>query len=232
MILSVIVCVKNEEATLKEVIDSVLKVDLGRDWTKDIIIVDNLSTDGTHDILKKLEKINEITIIYNDVDFGKSYSVRKAIPICKGDLIIPQDADLEYKPKEYPTMIEKMFNENLDVVIGSRVSKGKRYHKYKINEWGIKFLTGTTNILFSTNYTDVATCYKLMRADLLQSLTLKSNYFDLDFELCAIFKKRNWKIGEIIIDYESRTFEEGRKMRPLKNGLTALWTIIKERFTN
>ena len=115
MILSVIVCVRNEQATLKEVIDRVLNVDLGRDWTKDIIIVDNLSTDGTHDILKELEKKDEITIIYNKVDFGKSFSVRKAIPICKGDLIIPQDADYEYNPKDYPKMIKKLSSYLFDI---------------------------------------------------------------------------------------------------------------------
>jgi glycosyltransferase involved in cell wall biosynthesis len=232
MILSVIVCVKNEEATLKEVINRVLNVDLGPDWTKDIIIVDNLSSDGTHDILKELENNNEITIIYNKVDFGKSFSVRQAIPICKGDLIIPQDADFEYNPKEYPKMIKKLYDDDLDVVIGSRVKKGERYHVYKINELGIKFLTWFTNILFFTNYTDVATCYKLVRADLLKSLKLKSNNFDLDFELCAIFKKKKWIVGEIKIDYISRTFEEGRQMQPFKGGLSALWTIIRERFTN
>ena len=101
-----------------------------------------------------------------------------------------------------------------------------------LNELGIKFLTWVTNILFFTDYTDVATCYKLMRTDLLKSLTLRSNNFDLDFELCAIFKKKKWKVGEIKIDYISRTFEEGRQMQPFKSGFSAMWTIIRERFTN
>jgi glycosyltransferase involved in cell wall biosynthesis len=231
MILSIIVCVKNEENTLQKVMQRILDVDLGMNWEKDIIIVDNLSTDGTHEILKQYENNKNISIIYNKVDQGKSYSVRKAIPFCKGDLIIPQDADLEYHPKEFTKMIKKLYDENLDVVIGSRVRRGERYHAYKLNELGIKFLTLVTNILFFTNYTDVATCYKLMRANLIKSLTLKSNNFDLDFELCSIFKKKKWNVGEIVIDYNSRTFEEGRKMQPFKSGLSALWTIIRERFT-
>tara|TARA_Y100000590_G_scaffold470606_1_gene666846 strand:+ start:10111 stop:10809 length:699 start_codon:yes stop_codon:yes gene_type:complete len=232
MILSIIVCVRNEENTLKEVIQRILDVDLGEGWLKDIIIVDNLSTDGTHDILNEFSNYENITVIYNEVDFGKSYSVRKAIPICKGDLIIPQDADFEYHPKEFPRMIKRLYDDNLDVLIGSRVKSGERYHAYKINELGIQFLTWFTNILFFTNYTDVATCYKLVRADLLKTLKLKSNNFDLDFELCTIFKKKKWKVGEIKIDYESRTFEEGRQMQPFKSGLSAMWTIIRERFTN
>ena len=231
MKLSIIVCVKNEENTLQKVIKRILDVDLGPKWVKEIIIVDNLSTDGTHEILKQYENHKNISVILNNVDRGKSFSVRKAIPLCKGDLIIPQDADFEYHPKEFPRMIEKLYNENLDVVIGSRVRRGERFHAYRVNELGIKFLTWVTNILFWTDYTDVATCYKLMRTDLLKSLTLRSNNFDLDFELCAIFKKNNWNIGEIVIDYESRTFEEGRQMQPFKSGLTALWTIIRERLT-
>ena len=232
MILSIIVCVKNEENTLQEVIQRVLDVDLGLNWGKDIIIVDNLSTDGTHEILKQYENYKNISVIYNKVDLGKSFSFRKAIPFCKGNLIISQDADLEYHPKEFPIMIEKLYNENLDVVIGSRVKQGERYHVYRLNELGIKFLTWFTNILFFTYYTDVATCYKLVRADLLKSLKLKSNNFDLDFELCTIFKKKKWKVGEIKIDYISRTFEEGRQMQPFKSGFSAMWTIIRERFTN
>jgi len=231
MILSIIICVKNEENTLQEVMQRVFDVDLGHDWKKDIIIVDNLSTDGTHEILKQYENNKNISILYNDINLGKSFSFRRAIPLCKGNLIISQDADLEYHPKEFPRMIEKLYNENLDVVIGSRIKPGERYHAYRLNEWGIKFLTWVTNFLFFTNYSDVATCYKLMRADLLKSLTLKSNNFDIDFELCSIFKKKKWSVGEIVIDYQSRTFEEGRQMQPFKSGLTALWTIIRERFT-
>ena len=199
MILSIIVCVKNEVKTLEEVIRRIIDVDLGQDWEKDVIIVDNLSTDGTHNILKEIGINNNISVIYNNIDFGKSYSVRKAIPHCKGDLIISQDADFEYHPKEYPRMIKKLHDENLDVVIGSRIKPGERFHAYRLNELGIKFLTWMTNILFMAKYTDVATCYKLMRADLLKSLTLRSNNFDLDFELCAIYKKKNGELEKYLL---------------------------------
>ena len=181
--------------------------------------------------MKQYENYKNISIIYNDVNLGKSFSFRRAIPFCKGKLIISQDADLEYHPKEFPIMIEKLYNENLDVVIGSRVKRGERYHAYRLNELGIQFLTWVTNFLFFSNYSDVATCYKLMRADLLKSLTLRSNNFDIDFELCSLFKKKKWIVGEIVIDYQSRTFEEGRQMQPFQSGLSALWTIIRERFT-
>ena len=231
MILSVIICTFNEKNTIQEVVKSVQDVNLGLGWEKDILIVDNLSTDGTRDILKTLENEKNIRVIYQTTNFGKSHSMRTAIPLCYGDLLIPQDADFEYSPKEYPAMIKKLLDDDLDVVIGSRVVNGKGYHVYKINEWGIKFLTWFTNLLYGSNYTDVATCYKLMRTELIKNLDLKSNVMDLDFELCAIWAKRNWKVGEVKIDYFPRTFDEGRTMNIWKSGFSAFWVIIRERFS-
>ena len=139
MKLSVIICVRNEKDTIVEIINRVQKVNLGDGWSKEIFIVDNLSTDGTREILKTLKDEN-IRVIYQTEDHGKSYSIRTALPLCTGDFVIPQDADLEYHPKDYPALIEKALNENLDVVYGSRARKGRRYHVYRINEWGIRFV--------------------------------------------------------------------------------------------
>lgn len=230
MKLSVIVCVRNEKDTILEVIDRIQKVSLGDGWTKEIIIVDNLSTDGTREILRELKQEN-IQVVYQTVNLGKSNSIRTAIPLCSGDFTIPQDADLEYHPIEYPALIAYAQNKNLDVVFGSRVKKNRRYHAYRINEWGIKGLTWLINLLFATNYSDVATCYKLMRTKALKTLKLKSTGFDLDFELSAKFSKLNWRIGEIKIDYESRTFEQGRKMKAWRNGFRALRVILREWIT-
>lgn len=231
MVLSVIMCVRNEKDTILEIVDRVQKVDLGSGWSKDIIIVDNLSTDGTREILRTLDGKNGIRVIYQTVNLGKSHSVRTAIPLCKGDYAIPQDADLEYNPKDYKPLIDKALMERLDVVIGSRSLGGGRYHVYRVNELGIKVLTWITNILFGTEYSDVATCYKLMRTELLKSFKLQSNAFNLDFELSAKFAKHNIKVGEVAIDYQSRTFEQGRQMKAWRNGIQAFWVIIRERLT-
>jgi len=231
VILSVIICAHNEEATILEIISRVRNAILPYAWTVEIIIVDNLSTDGTRELLSTVETDDDIRVIYQTVNKGKSHSVRRAIPSCTGQYVIPQDADLEYDPNDYEKIINKAISENLDVVIGSRVSDSQRYHAYRLNEWGISKLTSITNLLFKTCYTDVATCYKLMNTQKLKQLKLKGNHFNLDFELCAKFAKHDWRIGEVNISYKPRTFKEGRKMRPVTGGLGAMWTIIRERLT-
>ena len=228
MKLSIIVCTFNEKHTICEIVNRVQRAELPDGWDREIIIVDNLSTDGTRERLAELETSEVVRVIYQTVNKGKSHSVRRAIPLCTGDLVIPQDADLEYDPSDYKRLIDKLINEDLDVVVGSRGVEKTSYHAYKLNEWGIAKLTWLTNILFRTTYTDVATCYKLMRAEKLKKLELKSNGFNLDFELCAKFAKNGWRIGEVPIRYQARTFKQGRKMRPLKGGMGALWTIVRE----
>ena len=231
MKLSIIVCTFNEKDTIRELIRRVRHAALPDGWDREIFVVDNLSTDGTREQLAELDGIDSLHVIYQTVNKGKSHSVRRAIPLCTGDLIIPQDADLEYDPNDYGKLIDKLIRENLDVVIGSRGVERSSYHAYKLNEWGIAKLTWLTNSIFKTSYTDVATCYKLMRTEKLKKLELKSNGFNLDFELCAKFAKNDWRIGEAPIRYKARTFKQGRKMRPLRGGIGALWTILREALT-
>jgi len=231
MKLSIIVCTFNEKDTICEIVRRVQRAELPAGWDREIIIVDNLSTDGTREQLVELERCENIQVIYQVTNKGKGHSVRKAIPLCTGDLVIPQDADLEYDPSDYGKLIDKLIRENLDVVIGSRGFEGSSYHAYRLNEWGIAGLTWLTNVLFRTAYTDVATCYKLMRTEKLKNLRLKGNGFNLDFELCAKFAKDGWRIGEVPIRYKARTFEQGRKMRPLRGGIEALLVILREALT-
>ena len=235
MKISVIITTYNEILTIAEIIEQVINVDLGDDFEKEIIVVDNISNDGTRELLRKLEKEKDIQVIYQTKNLGKSFSFRTAIPLCSGDYVISQDADLEYNPQDITKILNHLILNDYDVVIGSRIETGKRYHAYKINEYGIDFLNKITNLLFRTEYTDVATCYKLMKSDILKDFNLKCNGFDLDYELCAKFNKIKIRAGEKSIKYSSRSFQEGRKTIFSENniyvdGLKGLYVILKEKF--
>lgn len=227
MKLSVIICVFNEKATILEIVRRVQQTPLGKNWEKEIIIVDNQSTDGTRDLLQKITD-NNVRIIYQPENKGKGGSIRTAIPLCTGDFTITQDADLEYHPRQYPRLLEKALTNNLDVVYGSRVLGGKRYHHYAVNYWGVRLLTILTNLLFRTRYTDVATNYKLVRTPLLQSLTLRCSGFDLDFEISNKLALKTKRIDEVPIDFEPRTYAEGKKIK-LRDGIHAVLIILRDR---
>jgi len=226
--LSVIICVYNERDTILEVVRRVQDVDLGKDWTKEIIIVDNYSTDGTRDLLKTIQDEN-VRIVLQPRNLGKGTSIRTAIPLCEGDYTITQDADLEYHPRQYPLLLEKAVRENLDVVYGSRVLGGKKYHYYAANYWGVRVLTFLTNFFFGSHYTDVATNYKLIRTSLLKSLRLTCCGFDLDFEISNKLARATKKIGEVPIDFKPRTYSQGKKIKA-RDGLRALYIILRDRF--
>lgn len=228
MKLSVIICVYNEKGTILEVVRRVQDVSLGNGWEKEIIIVDNYSTDGTRDLLKTLQDDN-IKIILQPRNLGKGNSIRTAIPLCTGDYTITQDADLEYHPRQYPVLLEKALRENLDVVYGSRVLGGKQYHYYAVNYWGVRALTFLTNLFFDAQYTDVATNYKLVRTSLLKSLHLTCSGFDLDFEISNKLARATKKIAEVPIDFTPRTYMQGKKIRA-SDGMRALWIILRDRF--
>ena len=229
MKLSVIICVYNERKTILEVVKRVQSVDLGNNWAKEIIIVDNCSTDGTRNLLTTIRDDN-IRVILQPRNMGKGGSIKTAIPLCTGDFTITQDADLEYHPCQYPRLLDKALQEDLDVVYGSRVLGGKRYHHYAINYWGVRLLTILTNLLFGTHYTDVATNYKLVRTDILQSLLLRCNGFDLDFEISDKLALITRRIGEVPIDFEPRTYAEGKKIK-LRDGMRALQIILQDRWS-
>jgi glycosyltransferase involved in cell wall biosynthesis len=225
--LSVIVCVYNERDTILPVLDRVQAAPLGPDWTREVIVVDNCSTDGTRELLRGVSAPN-VRIIFQPRNLGKGTSVRTAIPHCTGEYSITQDADLEYNPDEYRRLLDKALAENLDVVYGSRVLGGKRYHHYAQNYWGVRALTVLINLLFGCRFTDVATNYKLMRTTLLQSLALTTSGFELDFELTDKLALATRRIGEVPISFQPRTYAQGKKIRAA-DGLRALWIILRDR---
>lgn len=229
MKLSIIICVYNEHDTILEVVRRVQQVNLGEAWSKEIIIVDNYSTDGTRGLLQTLQDEN-VKIVLQPRNLGKGNSIRTAIPLCSGDYTITQDADLEYHPQQYPVLLEKALSENLDVVYGSRVLGGKRYHHYAVNYWGVRALTFLTNLLFKARFTDVATNYKLVRTTLLKSLNLTCSGFDLDFELSNKLARATKRIAEVPIAFEPRTYVQGKKIRS-RDGLRALGVILRDRFS-
>jgi len=228
MKLSIIIPVYNERETILEIIGRVQTVNLGDGWEKELIVVDNCSTDGTRELLKTVTASN-VRVVLQTRNMGKGTSVRTAIPLCAGDYTITQDADLEYDPQEYGPLLHKAISENLDVVYGSRVLGGKKYHHYAANYWAVRVLTWLTNLFFGSPYTDVATNYKLVRTSVLQSLHLTCSGFDLDFELSDKLALATKRIGEAPISFNPRTYAQGKKIN-WKDGLRAYWIVFRDRF--
>jgi glycosyltransferase involved in cell wall biosynthesis len=228
MKLSVIICVYNERDTVLSVLDRVQVVDLGPNWEKEIVIVDNFSTDGTREILQEIDQPN-VEVIFHPRNMGKGSSVRTAIEHVSGDYAIIQDADLEYDPREYPDFLERVAQDQPAAIYGSRTLGGRAVYEYVANYLGVRFLTGLTNLLYGARLTDVATAAKMVRTDVLKSLKLTGTGFDLDFELTDKLLRAGYEIVEIPITYRPRTVEEGKKIRPW-DGLWALRVIIRDRF--
>ena len=227
MRLSVIICVYNERDTVLTVLERVQAVDLGPGWEKEIIIVDNFSTDGTRELLQGLD-LPDVQVIFHPRNLGKGTSVRTAIAHCTGDYAIIQDADLEYDPAEYSLFLERVANDHPAAIYGSRTLGGHAVYEYVANYVGVRFLTELTNLLYGARLTDVATAAKMVRADVLQSLNLTGAGFDLDFELTDKILRAGHEIVEIPITYRPRTIAEGKKIRPW-DGLWALKVIIRDR---
>jgi dolichol-phosphate mannosyltransferase len=227
MRLSVIICVYNERDTVLTVLERVRAADLEPGWEKEIIVVDNFSTDGTRELLQGLD-LPGVHVIFHPRNLGKGTSVRTAIAHCTGDYAIIQDADLEYDPAEYSLFMERVANGRPAAIYGSRTLGGRAVYKYMANYVGVRFLTELTNLLYGARLTDVATAAKMVRADVLQSLNLTGAGFDLDFELTDKILRAGHEIVEIPITYRPRTIAEGKKIRPW-DGLWALKVIIRDR---
>ncbi|MFQ6110965.1 MAG: glycosyltransferase family 2 protein [Nitrospinota bacterium] len=227
MKLSIVMPVYNEAAFIREIVKRVLAVDLD----KELIIVDDGSTDGTREILRELED-ERVRVIYHPRNMGKGAALRTGLRECRGSLVVVQDADLEYDPAELPMLMEPIEKGVADVVYGSRLSGGKpqRVHLFW-HKVGNTFLTLVTNILFNTTLTDMETCYKMFRADVLKDIEIRSNDFTVEPELTAKVLKKKCRVYEMPISYYGRSYSEGKKIS-WKHGLGALWALFKYRFTD
>jgi len=224
--LSVIIPVYNEKATVKKVIEKVLAVPI----EKEIIIVDDGSTDGTKEILASMEKEKTpgIRIIFQSVNMGKGFAIRRAIPEVKGEYVVIQDADLEYDPMDFLELIRPLEEGKSEVVYGSRILGRNPKSSFSFYAGG-RFLSFLTNMLYGTSITDEPTCYKMFKSDLLKSLDLHCRGFEFCPEVTAKIAKRRIKILELPIKYRPRTKREGKKIN-WKDGLIAIWTLIRYRF--
>jgi len=225
--LSVIICCYNEQATIADVIAGTKAVDLGPNWDREILIIDNCSTDGTREILQQIED-PEIKIFFHKQNMGKGMSIRTGIANMSGDYMIIQDADAEYDPAEHIHFCKKVNETNADAIFGSRVLGGNVQYEYAHAYLGVRFLTGVTNVLFGGHLTDVATATKMVRADVVQKLNLTTTDFNLDFELPDKILLSGHEIIEIPISYDPRTYAEGKKITS-RDGIRALLTMIKDR---
>lgn len=226
--LSIIMPCYNEKATINKIIDEVMAVNLGT-TKKEVIIVDDGSKDGTRDILKALAKKNkDIKLIFQETNQGKGAALKRGILESTGDVVVVQDADLEYDPQEYKRLLYPIERGHADVVYGSRFIGGEPHRIiYYRNQVANKFLTMLSNIFTGLNLTDMETCYKTFKGDLVRGLAqnLKAQRFGFEPEITARVAKADARVYEIGISYYGRSKEEGKKIG-LKDGIKAIWEII------
>ena len=224
MKISVIVPVFNEKETLQQILEKVKNVNI----EKEIIIVDDHSTDGTREILEKITD-NNVKVIYHRENKGKGAAIRTAQKHhISGDVVIIQDADLEYQPEDYHRLIKPIEDGFADVVYGSRFLGTHRVFMFW-HYFGNKLLTWLTNILYNTMLTDMETCYKVFRVEVFKKLNIRSNRFDFEAEVTAKVFKQKLRVVEMPITHYGRGYEEGKKIT-WKDGFIAIWTLIKYRF--
>jgi glycosyltransferase involved in cell wall biosynthesis len=225
--LSIIIPVYNESATIHTLLSSVQNEKLPN-WQKEIIVVDDGSTDGTRQALKAWEK--RVKVIYKNKNAGKGSAVTEGLKLATGDVILIQDADLEYSPNDYSTLLKPFENKRVFVVYGSRFL-GSHLSTMFVYAMGNKFVTMITNMLYNTNITDMETGYKVFRKDVLKGITIHARRFDFEPEFTAKVLKSGHQIYEVPISYYGRKFTEGKKLT-WKDGIAAVWTLLRYRFLN
>ena len=249
MKLSVLIPCYNEITTIREIVERVHAVEIRmrvRDGhhghpvapdgmveivvTKEIIIVDDGSQDGTRDILPELAQLSDVYVHYHAQNQGKGAAVRTAIEHATGDIMLVQDADLEYDPRDYPALLQPIIEHRTQVVYGSRFLGGPRKAMFFSHMMGNKLLTLFTNVMFDTILSDMETCYKVFTREVAEKLHLKSPGLGFDPEITAKILKRGYRIYEVPITYTGREFNEGKKIS-WHDGLTVMWTLLKYRLT-
>ena len=224
MKLSVVIPIYNEQDTLDEIIEQVRAVPL----EKHLVLVDDFSTDDTRDKLKRYEGDDDCTVLYHEKNQGKGAALRTGFSAAQGDLVIIQDADLEYSPSDIPTVVAPLINRECDVVYGSRFLGGEHRDKSWVHRLGNGVLTKASNITTGLHLTDMETCYKMLKGELARNLAddLVSKRFGFEPEITARIAKSKARVYEIGISYYGRSKEEGKKIG-YRDGIRAIWEIIR-----
>src|SRR3954462_7352298 len=223
-LLSVVMPAYNERATIEEMVRRVLAVPI----RTELIVVDDGSRDGTRDILSRLAEELRFKLVLQPANGGKGAALRRGFQEVTGDLVVIQDADLEYSPEEFPELIALICEGRADVVYGSRFLGRHRVFLFT-HYLGNRFLTLLANVLYNTMLTDMETCYKVMRTEVLRSMALKSDSFGIEPEMTAKIFKRGYRVYEVPITYDGRGYEEGKKIG-WRDGVVALWVLLRYRF--
>jgi glycosyltransferase involved in cell wall biosynthesis len=232
--LSIIIPVYNERETVRDILNQVRSVELVIDTdsgvkrlTKEIIVIDDGSDDGTREILVEEEKKGDLVLLSHERNRGKGAGVRTGIAHSSGEIVLIQDADLEYDPRDYPALVRPILEKRVKAVYGSRFL-GPRKAMLFWHMLGNKFLTLVTNVLYNTILSDMETCYKVLEGDLVRSLNLRSEGWGIDPEITVKVLKRGHRIFEVPISYYGREYFEGKKIS-WRDGFTVLWTLLKYR---